>query len=133
VPAETPPRREEEGRGQTPPQGGRDTPQERRAAPPEPPAAAHERRVALQVGDYFGLDVRPSRTFAWLGRRRPGSEVIVSLGAPPSVPRRPLEEHTKQVGATEITYSGNPAVTVPLSAYHAARQALRARRARRQR
>jgi len=133
VPAEPPPERERHGRGDTPPQGRRDSPDERRAAPPEPPVAALERRVALQVGDYFGLDVRPSRTFAWLGRRRPGSEIIVSLGAPPSVPRHPLEEHTKQVGVTEITYAGSPAVTVPLTAYRAAREALRARRARRER
>lgn len=126
-----PDRRDGGSRDQTLPHGDRVAPEERRAAPPEPPVAAHERRVALQVGDYFGLDVRPSRTFAWLGRRRPGSEVIVSLGAPPSVPRRPLEERTKQLGATEITYSGNPAVTVPLSAYRAVRQALRARRQRR--
>jgi hypothetical protein len=74
--------------------------------------------------------VRPSRTFAWIGRRRPGNEIIVSLGAPPSVPRRPLEEHTTQVGVTEITYAGNPAVTVPLTAYRAAREALRRRAAR---
>ena len=54
----------------------------------------------------------------------------MSLGAPPSVPRHPLEEHTKQVGATEITYAGSPAVTVPLSAYLAAREAWRRRAAR---
>lgn len=126
-----PDRSEASGRGGTPPQGRRDAPEERRAAPPEPPVAAHERRIALQVGDYFGVDVRPSRTFAWLGRRRPGSEMIVSLGAPPSVPAHPLVERTKQIGVTEITYSGSPAVTVPLTAYLAAREVLRARRARR--
>lgn len=109
-----------------------DTPPEaRRAAPPAPPAAAHERRIALQVGDLFGVDVRPSRTFVWLGRRRAGQEAIVSLGGPPSVPRRALEERTKQVGATQITYAGSPAVTVPLSAYRAAREVLRRRAARR--
>jgi hypothetical protein len=109
-----------------------DTPPEtRKAAPPAPPAAAHERRVALQVGDLFGVDVRPSRTFVWLGRRRAGQEAIVSLGGPPSVPRRALEERTKQVGATEITYAGSPAVTVPLTAYRAAREVLRRRAARR--
>lgn len=106
-------------------------PDQRHTAPPAPPTVAHERRVALQVGELFGVDVRPSRTFVWLGRRRAGSEAIVSLGEPPAVPRRSLEEHTKQVGATEITYAGNPAVTVPLSAYRAARQALRRRAARR--
>jgi hypothetical protein len=130
VPAETPPGRDEKGRGETPPQEDGKAPDERRAAPPEPPVAALERRIALQVGDYFGLDVRPSRTFAWIGRRRPGNEIIVSLGAPPSVPRHPLEEHTKQVGVTEITYAGSPAVTVPLTAYRAAREALRRRAAR---
>jgi hypothetical protein len=55
---------------------------------------------------------------------------MVSLGAPPAVPQRPLEEHTKQVGVTEITYAGSPAVTVPLTAYRAAREALRRRAAR---
>lgn len=107
-----------------------DTPDQRPAAPPAPPSAARERRVAVQVGTLFGLDVRPSRTFVWLGRRRPGAEAILPLGGPPSLPRRPLEERTKQVGPTEITYAGSPAVTVPLTAYRAAREALRARRAR---
>jgi len=106
-------------------------PDQRRTAPPAPPAAAHERRVALQVGELFGVDVRPSRTFVWLGRRRAGSEAIVALGDPPAVPRRPLEERTVHAGATEITYAGNPAVTVPLSAYRAAREVLRRRAARR--
>jgi len=106
-------------------------PDERRTAPPAPPAAAQERRVALQVGDLFGLDVRPSRTFVWLGRRRAGREAIGSLGGPPSVPRRQLEARTKQVGATQITYAGNPAITLPLSVYRAARQAFHARAARR--
>jgi len=100
-------------------------------APPAPPTAAHERRVALQVGDLFGVDVRPSRTFVWLGRRRTGQEAIVSLGGPPSIPRRPLEEHSAQLGPAEITFAGNPAVTVPLSAYRAVREALRRRDARR--
>jgi hypothetical protein len=95
--------------------------------------AAHERRVALQVGTLFGVDVRPSRAFVWLGRRRAGEEAIVSLGTPPSMPRHRLEERTRQVGSTEITYAGNPAVTVPMSAYRAAREALRARRERRER
>ena len=110
-----------------------DSPLERPSGPPAPPSTARERRVALQVGTLFGLDVRPSRTFVWLGDRRAGEETIVSLGGPPSVPRRALEEHTAHVGATEITYAGNPVVTVPLSAYRAARQAWRARRARRER
>ncbi len=111
---------------------GDDAPQRaRRGAPPAPPTAAHERRVALQVGDLFGVDVRPSRTFVWLGRRSAGHEAIVSLGGPPSVPRRPLEEHSAQLGPAEISYAGNPALTVPLSAYRAAREALRRRAARR--
>ncbi len=103
----------------------------RHAGPPAPPSAPSERRISIQVGTLFGLDVRPSRTFVWLGRRRAGEETIVSLGGPPSVPRRPLEEHVKHVGAAEISYAGHPAVTVPLSAYRAARQAWLARRARR--
>ncbi len=103
---------------------------ERSTAPPAPPSAPLERRVAVQVGSLFGLDVRPSRAFVWLGRRRSGDEAIVPLGGPPALPRRPLEEKSRQVRGAQITYAGNPAVTIPLTAYRAAREALRARRAR---
>jgi len=128
VPDETPREGESGTREGGAPDGA--PPDERRTPPPAPPVAALERRIAVQVGDLFGVDVRPSRTFAWLGRRRAGGEVMVSLGAPPTVPRRPLEERTAQVGAAEITHAGNPAVTVPLTAYRAAREALRRRAAR---
>lgn len=108
-----------------------DATDERPAPPPAPPSAARERRVTVQVGTLFGLDVRPSRAFVWLGRRRAGGEAILPLGGPPRLPRRPLEEKTRQVGPAEISYAGNPAVTVPLTAYRAVHEALRARRARR--
>lgn len=86
--------------------------------------------MSVQVGDLFGVDVRPSRAFVWAGRRRAGAETIVSLGSPPELPHRPLEERSLRLGAAEITYAGNPALTLPLSIYRAARQALRARAAR---
>lgn len=108
-----------------------DRPQERPQTPPAPPNAAAERRLAVQVGVLFGVDVRPSRVFVWLGGRRPGEEAILPLGGAPALPRRPLAEKTTHIGPLEVTYAGSPAVTLPLSAGRAVRQALRARRARR--
>ncbi len=95
--------------------------------PERPPRPPQERRVELQLGDVGGVDVRPSRTFVWLGRREPGHEAIVSLGTAPRVPREPRPEHTVHLGQVEITYAGNPAVTLPLSAYQTVRGLLRRR------
>ena len=94
------------------------------ARPPRPP---QERRVEFQLGELGGVDVRPSRTFVWLGRRRPGHEAIVASGEAPRVPREPRPERIVRLGQVEITYAGNPGVTLPLSAYQAVRGLLRRR------
>ena len=78
-------------------------------------AVPGERRVAVQVGDLFGLDVRPSRTFVWLGRRVQGEEAVLSLGKPPKVLPETTPLRSKRVAGAEITYAGSPAYTLPLS------------------
>jgi hypothetical protein len=95
--------------------------------PERPPRPPQERRVELQLGDVGGVDVRPSRTFVWLGRREPGHEAIVSTGQAPRVPREPSAERSLHLGQVEITYAGNPAVTLPLSAYQVVRGLLKRR------
>jgi hypothetical protein len=77
--------------------------------------------VAVQVGDLFGLDVRPSRSFVWLGRRSEGEELVLSLDRPPRVLREPQPVRTKQIGVAEVSYVGNPAFTVPVSLFNTAR------------
>jgi hypothetical protein len=87
--------------------------------PERPPRPPQERRVEIQLGELGGLDVRPSRTFLWVGRRRAGHEAIVSSGEAPHVPREPKQERSVRLGELEITYAGNPGVTLPLSVYKA--------------
>lgn len=79
------------------------------------PAVPGERRVAVQVGDLFGFDVRPSRTFVWIGRRVEGEEAVLSLGKAPKVLPVDTPVQSKRVGPAEITYAGSPAYTLPLS------------------
>ena len=69
------------------------------------PAVPGERRVAVQLGDLFGLDVRPGRTGGWRGR--PGG------GGGGGGAATPVQ--SKHVGPAEITYVGSPAYTLPLS------------------
>ena len=83
------------------------------------------------MGELGGVDVRPSRTFVWLGRRRAGHESIVTSGRAPRIPRDPSPERSVHVGGVEITYAGSPAVTLPLSAFQAARDFIRRRADRR--
>ncbi len=103
--------------------------------PPQPPATTTpgERRVSLQVGGIFGMDVRPSRTFVWLGEREEGREVIVSLGSAPKVLKNPGPPHSVNVAGTEISWVGSPVVTVPQATLRAARQAWAAHKERQRR
>ncbi len=92
------------------------------------PAVPGERRVAVQVGDLFGIDMRPSRSFVWLGRRVEGEELVLSLDRPPKVVSDPTPVRTKHIAGAEITYVGSPAVTVPESLVRTVRYLWRRRR-----
>jgi hypothetical protein len=89
-----------------------------------------ERRVTVQVGRWFGVDLRPSRTFVWAGERGLGLERVVSFGRRPRLLRAGRLPRRMRVGSAEVTYLGSPVVTVPLAAYEATRLALAARRRR---
>jgi hypothetical protein len=95
------------------------------------PAVPGERRVEVQVGDLFGIDVRPSRSFVWLGRRREGDELVLPLDRPPKVLDGPASVRTKEIAGAELSYVGNPAVTLPLALYNTARHLWRRSRERR--
>jgi hypothetical protein len=70
-----------------------------------------ERRVEVQVGGLFGIDLRPTRVFVWLGTRRRG-ERILSLGAPPRLSRRPRRRREIVAGPLRVSALGNPIVTL---------------------
>jgi hypothetical protein len=70
-----------------------------------------ERRVEIQVGGLFGLDLRPTRLFLWLGGRRRG-ERIVSLGEPPRLSRRPHRRREIVAGPVRVSALGHPLVTL---------------------
>ena len=84
----------------------------------------HERQVSVQAGSLFGVDLRPSRLFFWLGEERHGQERVVSLDRPPRVLRGQHRRRFLRVGGAEISYLGTPAVTLGLSAYSYGRRAL---------
>ena len=74
-----------------------------------------ERQIVLQVGPLAGIDVRPSRLFVWYGSERAGMERIVSLDKAPRVLRRPRPRRYLQLPGLEVSYLGNPAVTLALA------------------
>ena len=83
-----------------------------------------ERQLSIQAGSLFGVDLRPSRLFLWLGDERRGQERVVSLDRPPKVLRGQPRRRFLKLGAAEISYLGNPAVTLGLSAYNYGRRVL---------
>jgi hypothetical protein len=89
--------------------------------------AGQERQFTVQAGSLFGVDVRPSRLFFWVGPEREGHERIVSLGRAPKVMRAARHRRFVKVGAAEISYLGNPAYTLGVSLYRYARQLAQAR------
>ncbi len=71
----------------------------------------HERSVEVQVGRVFGLDVRPTRLFVWLGAER--SRVrIVPFGRPPRLLRLPRRQRRWVAGPVRVTVLGNPILTL---------------------
>jgi len=97
------------------------------------PEYAQERQVTVQVGRLGGCDLRPSRLFFWLGRDRDRRQRIVSYGRPPKVLRKPRRRAYVHLGVIEISYLGNPVVTVPLSLSRGLRHLWQRRAVRRQR
>jgi hypothetical protein len=95
------------------------------------PAVPGERRVAVQVGDLFGLDVRPSRTFVWIGRRVEGEEAVLSLGKAPKVLPETTPVRSKRIAGAEVTYAGSPAYTLSKSLAATAKHLWRQRAAKR--
>jgi hypothetical protein len=76
-----------------------------------------ERQLSVQLGNRLGFDVRPSRLFVWAGPEREGRERIVSLGRPPARMHAPHRRRWLKIGPAEISYLGNPAITLGLSAW----------------
>ena len=74
-----------------------------------------ERQIVLQVGPLVGIDVRPSRMFVWYGSQRAGMERIVSLDKAPRVLRQARPRRYLQLPGLEVSYLGNPAVTLALA------------------
>ena len=85
-----------------------------------------ERSVEVQVGGLFGVDLRPTRLFVWLGPRRRG-ERILWLGAQPRISRTPRRRHELSAGPVRVSALGNPIVTLGQTGLTIARAA-RARR-----
>jgi hypothetical protein len=83
-----------------------------------------ERQLSIQAGPLFGVDLRPSRLFLWLGDERRGQERVVSLDRPPKVLRGQPRRRFLKLGAAEISYLGNPVVTLTLSAYNYGRRVI---------
>lgn len=86
-----------------------------------------ERSLEVQVGPFFGVDVRPSRVFLWTGPNR-GTRRIVPLSHRPRTMVVPRRRRQFRAGPVEVTLLGNPLVTLGQAGIAAARVARRGRR-----
>ena len=73
-----------------------------------------ERRVEVQLGPLAGFDLRPSRLFVWYGDDR-ASERILPLGRAPRMLRGARPRRSVHLPGVEVSYFGNPLVTVALA------------------
>jgi hypothetical protein len=94
----------------------------------ERPEKGQERQVTVQAGDFFGFDLRPSRIFFWLGRGRDEQTRIASLDRKPRVLRYPRQRRFVHIGGGQVSYLGNPLVTLWLAAWGWLRHLRRLRR-----
>jgi hypothetical protein len=77
-----------------------------------------ERSIALRLGGWGGADVRPTRLFLWVGQRETGQEWLLPLGRSPRLLRRPRRRrHLTVRHRWQVSYLGNPLVTLGLFAY----------------
>lgn len=85
----------------------------------------HERAVVISLGGLGGAELRPSRLFLWAGLREAGYERVLPLGRPPRLLKRPHRRRYFTVGRRwQVSYLGNPAVTVGLFGWRMGRQLL---------
>lgn len=77
----------------------------------------HERNVAVQVGPLFGIDIRPTRVFVWLGRGL--IERVLPLGGTPRPVAADRRQRTIRLGPVRLWSLGNPGVTLAQAAVSA--------------
>ncbi len=82
-----------------------------------PRVRGHERNVAVQVGPLFGIDIRPTRVFLWLGRGL--MERVVPLGGTPKPVPTDRPQRALRLGPVRLWSLGNPGVTIAQAAVSA--------------
>jgi hypothetical protein len=91
----------------------------------EEPTRLQERAFAVQALRFGGTEIRPTRLFVWLGERGSGKEWILPLGSKPRLLRAPRRRRHVELAGCQISYLGNPALTVVLCTYQAVRRMVR--------
>ncbi len=94
----------------------------------EMPTPFQERAVVLYVGGWGGAEVRPTRVFLWLGPREAGHEWLLPLApaGPPRLLRRARRRRYLSLGrGWEVSYLGNPGITLGLVGYRLVKRMVR--------
>ncbi|MBU2601865.1 MAG: hypothetical protein KKA32_06815 [Actinobacteria bacterium] len=90
----------------------------------ETPSRNQERALAVTAGPLGGVELRPSRAFLWLGDRAAAREWVLPIDAHPRLLRGARRRRHVDIGPCSVSYLGNPALTLGLFAFRAARKAL---------
>ena len=93
------------------------------------PTQFHERTLIVSSERWGGLELRPTRLFVWISAREAGHEWLLPLGSEPRLLRRPRRRrHLTLARRVELSYLGNPVLTLTQFSYLVARRVLATRR-----
>ena len=87
------------------------------------PSRNQERTLQLNAGHWGGAEIRPTRVFLWWGSREDGHERVLPLGLRPRLLQTPRRRRHLEIAGCQVSFLGNPAVTMGLFAINALRKA----------
>ena len=82
----------------------------------------HERALAVTAGPWGGAEIRPTRLFVWLGPRDRGHELVLPTGLQPRLLRAGRHRRHLRLGGCQITFLGNPLLTLGILGYNVVRR-----------
>ncbi len=81
-----------------------------------------EPALSVTAGHWGGTELRPTRIFLWLGPRDTGQKLVIPTGKEPRLLRNGRRRRHLRIGVCQITYLGNPLLTLGMLGYNVIRR-----------